>query len=368
MKKALSLLLLACMLFTLTACGSTAAPAATEAPAEATEAPAEATETPADATEAPTEVTAAEYKLGMGVSVSLDSSETNKAQVDATVAAVVTDAEGKIVLCRIDCAQNKMDVTGGAVDTEATYITKRDLKFDYNMVKYSNATLEWFEQVENLENWVVGKTAEDIANIETKVNEEGYNVAVDEELFASCSISLEAFQDAIVKACNDEKGSTFTTADAFTLGVSAISNSKESVAAADSEDGNAMVKMYTEFGAAAVGADGKILAALTDAIQPKITVSAEGEILNKDFTATKRELGDDYNMVKYGNSIAEWDAQAKAFADYTVGMTADEVNAMETRVNDHGYNVSADDTLYASCTIDITGMRATIATAVNNAR
>ena len=368
MKKALSLLLLACMLFTLTACGSTAAPAATEAPAEATEAPAEATETPADATEAPTEVTADEYKLGMGVSVSLDSSETNKAQVDATVAAVVTDAEGKIVLCRIDCAQNKMDVTGGAVDTEATYITKRDLKFDYNMVKYSDATLEWFEQVENLENWVVGKTAEDIANIETKVNEEGYNVAVDEELFASCSISLEAFQDAIVKACNDEKGSTFTTADAFTLGVSAISNSKESVAAADSEDGNAMVKMYTEFGAAAVGADGKILAALTDAIQPKITVSAEGEILNKDFTATKRELGDDYNMVKYGNSIAEWDAQAKAFADYTVGMTADEVNAMETRVNDHGYNVSADDTLYASCTIDITGMRATIATAVNNAR
>lgn len=368
MKKALSLLLLACMLFTLTACGSTAAPAATEAPAEATEAPVEATETPADATETPTEVTAAEYKLGMGVSVSLDSSETNKAQVDATVAAVVTDAEGKIVLCRIDCAQNKMDVTGGAVDTEATYITKRDLKFDYNMVKYSDATLEWFEQVENLENWVVGKTAEDIANIETKVNEEGYNVAVDEELFASCSISLEAFQDAIVKACNDEKGSTFTTADAFTLGVSAISNSKESVAAADSEDGNAMVKMYTEFGAAAVGADGKILAALTDAIQPKITVSAEGEILNKDFTATKRELGDDYNMVKYGNSIAEWDAQAKAFADYTVGMTADEVNAMETRVNDHGYNVSADDTLYASCTIDITGMRATIATAVNNAR
>ncbi len=368
MKKALSLLLLACMLFTLTACGSTAAPAATEAPAEATEAPAEATETPADATETPTEVTAAEYKLGMGVSVSLDSSETNKAQVDATVAAVVTDAEGKIVLCRIDCAQNKMDVTGGAVDTEATYITKRDLKFDYNMVKYSNATLEWFEQVENLENWVVGKTAEDIANIETKVNEEGYNVAVGEELFASCSISLEAFQDAIVKACNDEKGSTFTTADAFTLGVSAISNSKESVAAADSEDGNAMVKMYTEFGAAAVGADGKILAALTDAIQPKITVSAEGEILNKDFTATKRELGDDYNMVKYGNSIAEWDAQAKAFADFTVGMTADEVNAMETRVNDHSYNVSADDTLYASCTIDITGMRATIATAVNNAR
>ena len=362
MKKVISVLLLACMLLTLTACGA-------ETPAaEPTAAPAEATEAPAEATEAPAEAAETEYKLGMGVSVSLDSSDTNKAQVDATVATVVTDSEGKIVLCRIDCAQNKMDVTGGQVDTAATFTTKRDLKYDYNMVKYSNATLEWFEQVENLEKWVVGKTAEDIKNIETRVNEEGYNVAVDEELFASCSISLEAFQDAIVKACNDEKGSTFTTADAFTLGVSAISNSTESVSAADSEDGNAMVKMYTEFGAAAVGSDGKILAALTDAIQPKITVSADGEIVSKDYTATKRELGDDYNMVKYGNAIAEWDAQAKAFADYTVGKTAAEVAGIETTVNDSGHNVTTDETLLASCTMDVSGMIAVIALAANYAR
>ena len=362
MKKVISVLLLACMLLTLTACGA-------ETPAaEPTAEPAEATDAPAEATEAPAEAAEAEYKLGMGVSVSLDSSDTNKAQVDATVATVVTDSEGKIVLCRIDCAQNKMDVTGGQVDAAATFTTKRDLKYDYNMVKYSNATLEWFEQVENLEKWVVGKTAEDIKNIETKINEEGYSVAVDEELYASCSISLEAFQDAIVKACNDEKGSTFTTADAFTLGVSAISNAAESVSAADSDDGNAMVKMYTEFGAAAVGSDGKILAALTDAIQPKITVSAEGEIVSKDYTATKRELGDDYNMVKYGNAIAEWDAQAKAFADYTVGKTADEVMGLETTTNAEGYQVSTDETLLASCTMAINGMQAAIATAVNNAR
>ena len=140
MKKAISVLLLACMLLTLTACGSQPAAPATDPTAEATEAPA-------------AETAEAEYKLGMGVSVSLDSSDTNKAQVDATVATVVTDSEGKIVLCRIDCAQNKMDVTGGQVDTAATYTTKRDLKYDYNMVKYSDATLEWFEQVENLEKW-----------------------------------------------------------------------------------------------------------------------------------------------------------------------------------------------------------------------
>ena len=64
-----------------------------------------------------TPATEAEYKLGMGISVSMASSAENNAQVDATVATVVLDAEGKIVSCRIDVAQNKMDVTDGAVDT-----------------------------------------------------------------------------------------------------------------------------------------------------------------------------------------------------------------------------------------------------------
>ena len=58
-----------------------------------------------------------EYKLGMGIAVNMGSSAENNAQVDATVAAVVTDASGKIVACRLDVAQNKMNVTDGAVDT-----------------------------------------------------------------------------------------------------------------------------------------------------------------------------------------------------------------------------------------------------------
>ena len=50
MKKVISVLLLACMLLTLTACGAeTPAAEPTAAPAEATEAPAEATEAPAEA-------------------------------------------------------------------------------------------------------------------------------------------------------------------------------------------------------------------------------------------------------------------------------------------------------------------------------
>ena len=74
-----------------------------------------------------------DYKLGMGIVVSTASSKEGNAQVDATIATVVTDADGKIVLCRIDVAQNKMDVTGGAVDTAKAFETKMELGDRYAM-------------------------------------------------------------------------------------------------------------------------------------------------------------------------------------------------------------------------------------------
>ena len=330
MKKFVAFLLLACMMLSLAACGSSGA----------------------------------EYKLGMGVNLSTDSSKENNAQVDATVAAVVTDKDGKIVACRLDVAQSKMDVTGGAVDPAKTFKTKMELGDDYGMVAYGNAIAEWYDQAKAFESYVVGKTAAEVEGIETVLNDSGHNVATDAALLAGCTMDITAFKAAVVKACNDEKGATFTGKD-FTLGVAAITAADESTAATDSDD--AVVKMYTEYAAAVVGKDGKILAALTDATQPKISADKNGQITGADFKGTKRELGADYGMVAYGSAIAEWDAQAKAFADYTVGKTAAEVAGLET-VESNGHNVTTDETLFATCTMDISGMMAVIALAANYAR
>lgn len=331
MKKFVAFLLLACMMLSLAACGSSGT----------------------------------EYKLGMGVNLSTDSSKENNAQVDATVAAVITDKDGKIVACRLDVAQSKMDVTGGAVDAAKTFQTKMELGDNYGMVAYGNAIAEWYDQAKAFESYVVGKTAAEVEGIETVVNDSGHNVATDEALLAGCTMDITAFKAAVVKACNDEKGATFTGKD-FTLGVAAITTAGDSTAATDSDD--AVVKMYTNYAAAVVGKDGKILAALTDATQPKITADKNGQITGAEFKGTKRELGADYGMVAYGSAIAEWDAQAKAFADYTVGKTAAEVAGIETTVNDSGHNVTTDETLLASCTMDISGMMAVIALAANYAR
>ena len=213
MKKILAMLLALCMIFALAACGETA-PAETK-PAEepAAEAPAEepaaeepaaeepaaeepAAEEPA-AEEPAAEEPAAEggmYKLGMGISLNMDSSKAGNAQVDACVAAVILDETGKIVAVKIDVAQNKMDVTDGAVDTEQEFLTKLEKGDAYGMKKASAIGLDWYEQAAGLQAWLVGKTIDEFkAAVENK----------DETLLAVCSITATDFVEAAEKAIAD---------------------------------------------------------------------------------------------------------------------------------------------------------------------
>ena len=318
------------------------------------------------------EAAAPTYKLGLGVVYS-DSSTTTQAAYSATVAAVVVDEEGKIVDCRIDVAQNKMN--GDAVDPEATFLSKYEKGYDYNMVKFSEATNEWFQQADAFASYVIGKTGEEVAALPTRVRGEdephpGYVVTTDETLFASCSITITEFMEAVSKAAKDPYAQSFQ-ADGFTLGVACNSTAEDSTAPADGKNGT--IKMHVEFAAAAVDGEGKILACVTDAIQPNHEVDDFGEIVGFTYKGTKKELGYDYNMVKYSEATNEWFQQAGAFEDYCEGKTADEVLALPTRVRGEnephpGYVVTADETLFASCSISIPGFQSVIAKAAQNAK
>ena len=364
MKKFFAMLLLVCMILSLAACGQQAAPApaaeqpAAEEPAAEAEAPAETAEEPA----AEEPAAAAEYKLGMGVVVKTDSSKAGNAQVDATVAAVVTDAEGKIVAVKLDVAQNKMNITDGEVETDLVFQTKLEKGDAYGMSAIG--AKEWYVQAAAFEEYALGKTAEEIAATETK--EDGEHVVfVDEALYASCSISIEDFIKAVVKACNDEQGQSFT-AEEFKLGLAAITEVDPSTKAATAEE-DGLSAMYTNFAAAVVDNEGKILASIIDEIQPKISFDAAGEITGATFNGTKRELKEDYKMKAIMNTTYEWYEQAQHFVDYAAGKTADELKATETVVNDEGHNVFADETLYASVSISIDGMIKVLVKAVGNA-
>lgn len=375
MKKIFAILMCLCLVFSIVACA--AKEEATQAPTNApTEAP---TEAPNNDDNTPKEV---EYKLGMGVVVNTGSSKTGTAQVDATVATVVLGADGKIVACRIDVAQNKMNVADGQVELEKTFKTKMELGDDYGMASspYSpdnngdGIVKEWYEQALAFEAYVVGKTVAEVEAMTTKeVN--GHQISADDALLsAGCTIQIVDFRDAVVKACKDEQGVSFKTASAFTLGVAAKTNVDSATKAATAEE-EGVVAMYTDF-AACVVADGKILASLNDAIQPKIAINASGEIGDTTFVDTKRCLKEDYNMAKHGASmdnngdgkVLEWYIQSEAFSKHVVGMTGAEVAGMKTQeVNNH--LISTDEALLsAGCTMQITGICAVVAQAAANAR
>ena len=318
----------------------------------------------------------ADYKLGMGVELSTASSKENNAQVDATVAAVILDANGKIVQCRIDVAQNKMDVTGGAVDTAKTFETKMELGSRYGMAGIidnngDGVMKEWNEQANAFEAYVVGKTAAEVKAIQTQ-EANGHLIAVDEALLkAGCSMQITDFITAVAKACEDKHAVSFKAGEGFKLGVAAKSTAAESTPA--TAEGNGSVKMYSDFGAAVVGADGKILAALNDATQPKIAIDTNGAIVEAAFSGTKRELGSAYGMEgkvdNDGNGVMkEWDAQSAAFSAFCAGKTAAEVAGLQTQ--EAGGHLIAVDTalLEAGCSMQITGMQTAIAQAATYAR
>jgi len=341
MKKLIVLLLAICMAFSLTACG-------------------------------PKEV---EYTLGLGVTTSLDSTKDGKVQVDGTVAAVVLDANGKIVACAIDAIQNKANIEAGAV-VVSNLKTKMELGDDYNMVKYSGGTCtkEWYQQANAFAAYCVGKTIDDIKKMElvdratVDGQHAGYMVTTDKDLFASCSIQLTDFVAAVVKAGQDEFATTFKTAAEFKLGVAACNSYLDSTAAAEGTEG--LAALYSEF-AACVVADGKIIACLNDATQPKVKFNLDGTITSKTFAGTKRELKDNYNMVKYsgGECTHEWYEQSASFSAYCVGKTAEEVQNLPTADRatvdgkHAGYMVTTDTELFASVSIQITGMKNVIAKA-----
>ena len=151
-----------------------------------------------------------DYKLGLGVTVSLESSKTGTAQVDATAATVVTDKDGKIVLCRIDVAQNKVPIANGVATIPAEFKTKMELGDAYGMAgKVDNngdgVMKEWFEQSAAFSSFVVGKTAAEVKALETQAAN-GHDIAKDDALLtAGCTIQITGIKAVVAESVENAR-------------------------------------------------------------------------------------------------------------------------------------------------------------------
>ncbi len=299
-----------------------------------------------DASSSGNDTTAAAYKLGMGVEVAYENEQTGSASVEATVAAVVLDKDGKIVSCKIDCVAPEVKTEEGFLEDgaiEKAFTSKYDLGDNYNMVAYGNAKAEWYAQADAFAKYCVGKTADDVSAI--ALGEDGK--PTDADLTAGCTIAASDFVKAVVKACKDEQAKSFEGSN-IKLGLHADGYVEE---ANDSEDNNGKVKFSVEFAASVVGADGKLVAAVIDAAQPEFAFDDTGAVTEAKYSDTKRGLKENYNMVTYGNAIAEWYKQAASLTDKIAGKTADEIKAIP--LDSNGKTTDAD--LLAVCTIAVSG-------------
>ena len=138
-------------------------------------------------------------QLGLGVYTAVKTTDAGEAngsgQVTATVAAVLVDAEGKIVKCVIDCSDNKVAFTAEGKAVAATeFKTKYEKKDEYGMRGRSSIGKEWFEQADAFESVVVGKTLAEVAALITE-SLKGNDAVIN----AGCTITIEGFTGAIAK-------------------------------------------------------------------------------------------------------------------------------------------------------------------------
>ncbi len=284
----------------------------------------------------------AEYTLALGTVVNTDEAKTGSAAQTVTMAAVILDSEGKVVDCVIDIADTKLDITDGKVTTGNTYLTKNELADDYGMKEYSPIGKEWYEQAAAFAEFCEGKTK---AELEALSLDEG-GKATDADLLAGCTIGIADFKAALLKALDDKCAKTFASDSLPALSLAVTVDDTSSKPASAEEAGKASMTVTV---CAAALADEKAAGAVIDIAQPEFAFNGAGEITDKKFSGTKRELLEDYGMKEYSPIGKEWYEQADAFCDYIVGMTASDVSAIG--VSDAGKATDAD--LLAGCTVGI---------------
>ena len=293
---------------------------------------------------------------GIGDSKSATAEEAGEGKYDVTLVGVLVDDNGVIQDCIIDgiATSVKFDASGALVtDVAVAPQTKNELGENYGMVAWGGAIAEWDEQAAALASFAIGKTVEELKS--GAVDETG-KAPAGSDLATQATIYLGGYVAGIEKAVANAAHLGAQVGD--TLKLVAVNEINGSTAATAEAEG--LAQLYTT--ASALTFNGEtITSCAIDAVQAKVNFDTTGTVTT-DLTApvqTKNELGENYGMVAWGGAIAEWDAQAAAFASYITGKTAADV--ANIAVNEKTAPTDAD--LTASVTIKIGGFQQLIAKA-----
>lgn len=305
-------------------------------------------------------------KTGLGIITTANKSKDASAdadgvaQFDSVIVGVVIGKDGKILDCKIDTAQTKINFSAaGAITTpqDTVFKSKQELGLEYDMKKASGIGKEWYEQADALSAYVIGKTVKEVKAIAVDESTK----PTDAELAASVTVSIGGYVEAIEKAASNAKVLGANEGDKLGLAVNtSLEGSK------DAADAEGVARAYSNYAAVTVNSTGTITSCAIDSSQSDVKFNAKGAITS-DLAAqfqTKQELGEKYDMKKASGIKKEWNEQADAFAAYVVGKTADAVSGIS--LNEAGKVTDAE--LASSVTIGATPYISVVTKAVGNAK
>ena len=171
---------------------------------------------------------------------------------------------------------------------------------------------------------------------------------------AGCTIAVDRYRDAVVRACEQAKALGAAQGDRVTLSLIAA-DLPQDLAATDDQD--AHVRADITLAALSVDSDGRVTSAIGDMTQPQLTVSADGTVSGPEEPVyTKNEQGDKYGMREASALHKEWYEHAEGYCSTLKGKTMAEIAAQPTDGSD------AD--LKALCTISVTDLQKAVLAAL----
>ena len=264
---------------------------------------------------------------------------------------LVLDADGKLADVMLD--ELELSVSGGStgsVTTPEDVRSKRTKGEDYPLAAASSLGKGWAEQADWFADYLTGRTSDEVKKLKTDEN----GKPQDADLVSGCTIAVDRYRDAVVRACEQAKALGAAQGDRVTLSLIAA-DLPQDLAATDDQD--AHVQADITLAALTVDSNGRVTSAIGDMTQPQLTVRADGTVSGPEEPVyTKNEQGDKYGLREASALHKEWYEHAEGYCSTLKGKTMAEIAAQPTDGSD------AD--LKALCTISVTDLQKAVLAAL----
>ena len=290
------------------------------------------------------------WRTGLGVVTEAAGSD-RAGKITTAAAAVVLNADGKLADVMRD--ELELSVSGGStgsVTTPEDVRSKRTKGEDYPLAAASSLGKGWAEQADWFADYLTGRTPDEVKKLKTDEN----GKPQDADLVSGCTIAVDRYRDAVVRACEQAKALGAAQGDRVTLSLIAA-DLPQDLAATDDQD--AHVQADITLAALTVDGEGRVTSAIGDMTEPELTVSADGTVsAPREPVYTKNELGDRYGMRSASALGKEWYEHSAGWCGYLKGKNAVEIGKLSTDGTD------AD--LKALCTISVTDLQKAVLAAL----